>query len=210
MQIKHVICFDLFNFGLMNLSEYKLILASGSPRRKDMLEKAGLDFELRKNDVDESYPGSLALEEIAEYLANLKADALQADLSANEIMITADTIVAFQGKEYGKPKDRADSIQMLLLLANKTHDVYTGVCICDKHKKKSFTCKSTVKFTDITEEEAGWYFDNYNPSDKAGSYGIQDWIGITKVESIEGSYTNILGLPVAQTLNALRSFLEDK
>lgn len=194
----------------MELKNYKLILASGSPRRKDMFEKAGLDFELRKNDVEEIYPEDLALQDIAEYLANLKADALRNKLADNEILITADTIVAFQGKEYGKPKDRSDSIRMLELLSDKTHEVYTGVCICDKQNKMSFSCRSVVKFAEISKEEAAWYFDNYDPSDKAGSYGIQDWVGITKVESIEGSYTNILGLPVAQTLSALKSFLENK
>jgi septum formation protein len=190
--------------------DFKIILASGSPRRKEILELAGIKFELRKNNAEESYPNDLELKDIAEYLARLKADHLQSTLAENELMITADTIVAFDGKEYGKPKDREDSIRMLLLLSNNTHEVYSGVCICDKHKKLSFTCKSIVKLAKISRDEAAWYFDNYDPSDKAGSYGIQDWIGITKVEWIKGSYNNILGLPVAQTLEHLNAFIKNK
>lgn len=173
-----------------------------------MLELAGLDYTIRKKEIDESYPDDLHIDEIAEYLAIKKANAQSEILNDNEILLTADTIVALDGKEYGKPTSRDDSIRMLGLLSNRDHEVYTGVCLSTKHQQKSFTCRSVVKFSEITEEEAAWYFDNYDPSDKAGSYGIQDWVGKCKVEWINGSYTNILGLPVAQTLAHLRKFLE--
>lgn len=188
---------------MMNSSKYKIILASDSPRRKELLKQAGLSFEVRKKEVDEQYPDSLKIQEIAEYLANKKADAQCHDLKEDELLLTADTIVAFEGKEFGKPSSRRHSIEMLTTLANNTHDVYTGVCLQSQLKRHSFTVKSTVKFDPISEEEAAWYYDNFDPSDKAGSYGIQDWIGYCKVEWIEGSYTNILGLPLSQTLQAI-------
>jgi len=191
----------------MDLKHYKLVLASGSPRRKDLLTSAGLQFIVRKKDIDENYPLSLSIDKIAEYLALKKAEVQAELMSEDEILITADTIVAFQNKEYGKPVSRDDSIRMLSLLSNQEHHVYTGVCLKSNSNQISFTCESTVKFGSISHQEAGWYYDNYDPSDKAGSYGIQDWLGRCKVEWIKGSYTNILGLPLSQTLEALRSFI---
>jgi len=192
----------------MYLGKFKLILASGSPRRKALLAKAGLDFEVRKKEIDESYPTDMPIDEIAEYLAVKKANAQAEEQTEDEILLTADTIVSFDGKEFGKPSSRADSIQTLLLLSGKSHDVYTGVSLRTQKHSISFTCKSVVHFAEITEEEAGAYYDSCDPSDKAGSYGIQDWIGVSKVEWINGSYTNILGLPMAQTLTALRQLVE--
>jgi len=191
----------------MDLKNRKLVLASGSPRRKDLLTTAGLQFIVRKKDIDESYPDTLTVDKISEYLAVKKAEVQTELMSEDEILITADTVVAFQNKEYGKPVSRKDSIHMLCMLSNQEHFVYTGVCLKSTSNQKSFTCESSVKFGSISVEEAGWYFDNYDPSDKAGSYGIQDWLGRCKVEWIKGSYTNILGLPLSQTLEALQSFI---
>lgn len=189
---------------------YKLILASGSPRRKFLLETAGIEFEIRKREIDESYPSELEIDEIAEFLAVKKSNAQEHLIGENELLLTADTIVAFDGREYGKPVSREDSIEMLHLLGGQTHEVFSGVCLCDSENRDSFTCRSVVKFADISKEEAAWYFDNYKPDDKAGSYGIQDWVGFCKVEWINGSYTNILGLPLAQTLKRIGLFFENK
>lgn len=189
-------------------TRYKLILASGSPRRKFLLETAGLDFEIKKNEVDESYPEGLEIDKIAEYLARKKASGNKSLLQKDELLLTADTMVAFMGKEYGKPENKEHSIQMLCALGGQIHTVFTGVCISDGERLESFSVKSRVKFDKIDESEASWYYDNFKPMDKAGSYGIQDWIGYCKVEWIEGSYTNILGLPLTQTLKALKSFIE--
>lgn len=194
----------------MDLNNYTLILCTGSPRRHDLFRIAGIPFEVRTKEVAEDYPESLAVDEIAVYLAEKKADAYVSGIADREIILTADTIVAFEGREYGKPASREDSIRTLLELSGKTHEVYTGVCISSLNNRKRLSCRSVVKFADITREEASWYYDNYNPSDKAGSYGIQDWIGNCKVEWINGSYTNILGLPFAQTLNCLAGFVKDK
>ncbi len=193
----------------MHLKGYKLILASGSPRRQNMLKTAGLDFEIRKKEIDESYPEDLHIDEIAEYLAVKKSKAQIEMMNKNDLLLTADTIVAFKGEEYGKPESKAHCIEMLRKFSGTHHDVYTGVCFRTNKDQDSFTVKSTVKFANISEEEAAWYFDQYDPSDKAGSYGIQDWIGVCKVEWINGSYTNILGLPLAQTLKRLELFLEN-
>ncbi len=194
----------------MDLEEYDILLASGSPRRKELLKLAGLNFTVVKNDVEESYPKDLSVNKVAEFLAVKKSLAFKLDNDKNEILITADTIVELEGKEYGKPESKEDCIEMLMKLSNKVHNVFTGVCLRSVNYKNSFTCQSIVKFSTIDKKEAEWYFDTNNPMDKAGSYGIQDWIGMCKVESINGSYTNILGLPLAQTLEQLNLFIKNK
>ncbi len=185
----------------------KLILGSKSPRRSELLKVSKIDFEIRAIETDESYPSNLALDAVAEHIAIHKAKAHEGHLAQDEYVLTADTIVVFDNKVYGKPTDAADACKTILALSNDIHHVYTAVCIMSNDKMESFTVKSEVKFGLITEEEAIRYVEEFNPLDKAGAYGIQDWIGFARVEWIKGSYTNILGLPMAQTYDALKSFV---
>ncbi len=190
----------------MILGPYKLVLSSNSPRRAELLQKSNIPFTKRVVEIDESFPDDLAIDTVAEYIANNKALAHQGIAEANEVILTADTVVAYDDRIYGKPKDKKDAVNTLLTLSDQTHYVYTGVCIFSSDKKESFTVKSEVKLSELTEEEAIFYFEKDKPLDKAGSYGIQDWIGQTKIEWIKGSYTNILGLPMSQTYEALGRF----
>jgi len=191
----------------MNASKsYKLILGSNSPRRSELLTKAGFDYEKRVIETDESYPPKLALDQIAEYIAIAKAEAHKGSLEDDELLLTADTIVVCDGKVYGKPKSEKEAIETILLLQNKVHLVYSGVCLMNKEGVKSFTELSEVKFGIISDEEAKKYVADFKPLDKAGSYGIQDWIGFARIEWIKGSYTNILGLPLAQTYDLLMTY----
>lgn len=182
------------------------ILSSGSPRRQELLKEAGIDFTLRVIETDESFPDDIDVSKVAEHIAIKKAEAHQSIVKENEIVITADTVVCMDDKVYGKPTSKENAIEMLVGFSNKTHQVYTGVCLFSKEKKESFTCKSEVTFDVITHDDAAYYFDRDNPLDKAGAYGIQDWIGRCKVLKIEGSYTNIIGLPVPQTVRRLKRF----
>lgn len=194
----------------MDLNGHKIILASKSPRRTELLSRSKIGHEVRSIETDESYPDDLPKDKIAEYIAYNKAIVHRTDLKDDEVVIAADTIVEHEGIIYGKPKSRAEAIATLCLLSNKVHNVYSGVCLLSKNKHLVFTNKSEVKFNEVSEEEAAFYFDAENPSDKAGSYGIQDWIGITKVDWIKGSYSNILGLPMAAVYENLSQFLKDK
>ena len=186
--------------------EKNILLSSGSPRRQELLKEAGIKYELRVIETDESFPETLQCEKVAEYIAIKKAEAHQNSILSTEVVITADTVVAMNNVIYGKPKSKQDAIEMLLRFSNKVHQVYTGVCLYSTTKKYSFTSKSDVEFAAISKEDAEYYFDLDNPMDKAGAYGIQDWIGRTKVKSINGSYTNIMGLPVPQVISALLNF----
>jgi len=188
------------------MAHNKIILSSGSPRRQELLKEAGIKYQLRVIETDETFPADLKVEQVAEFIAKAKADAHNNMISPDEIVITADTVVAMDGKIYGKPTSKEDAINMLCTFSDKTHQVFTGVCIKSSTKSTSFTCKSDVTFAPISNEEAEFYFDLDNPMDKAGSYGIQDWIGRTKVVNIQGSYTNIMGLPVPQLISELKSF----
>lgn len=184
-----------------------IILASASPRRSQLLQEAGYQFTTQRLDCDESYPDSLKAYEVAEFVANKKATMAHELLSNDkQIIITADSVVALDNVIYGKPKDKQDAYRILCFLSGKKHTVYTGVCIFDSTKNFSFTSKTDVFFREFTHEEITWYIDNYNPVDKAGSYGIQEWIGLSKISRIEGSYSNVMGLPMDLVYVTLQLF----
>lgn len=189
---------------LSQLKNHKIILGSGSPRRKELLQGIDLEFEVVSKDVDESYPGYLIGVGIPMYLAEKKAKAFDADLTEDTIVITADTIVLLDGKVLGKPVDKEDAENMLKLLSGKTHLVITGVCISSKNKKKTFHSISEVRFAQLNEEEIDYYLEKYKPYDKAGSYGVQEWIGFIAVEHINGSFYNVMGLPIQRLYNELK------
>lgn len=188
------------------LKKYKLILASKSPRRQFLLKELGLDFEVRTKEVDESFPDTLKAQEIPLYLCQKKADAFDEELNDNTIVITADTIVWVEGQVLNKPENYEDAVRMLQLLSGKMHEVYTGVCLKSKHKTKSFYALTKVYFKELSRQEIDYYITNYNPYDKAGSYGAQEWIGYIAVEKIEGSYFNVMGLPVRELYEELLKF----
>ena len=189
---------------LDNLKKYKVILASNSPRRKELLAGLGVDYEVRTlPDVDESYPETLQGADIPLYIAKEKADAYVAMMQPAELMITADTIVWLDDKVLGKPWDREDALQMLRTMSGRTHEVFTGVCITTTDWQRSFTAQTEVRFATLSEEEIAYYVDNFQPMDKAGAYGVQEWIGFIGVENISGSYYNIMGLPVQKLYREL-------
>lgn len=186
------------------MKKISVVLGSKSPRRKEILENAGFDVTIFSADVDESYPENLNENEIAEYLSIKKAEGIYPLLvDKDQFFITADSIVVLDGIVYGKPTSREDALNTLNVLSGKVHKVYTGVCIMYKNKKHSFTELSEIKFDSISREEQEYYIDNYQPFDKAGAYGIQDWIGLCKVEWIKGTFSNIMGLPMAKLYKEL-------
>ena len=185
------------------LKQYKLILASGSPRRQQFFKDLELDFEIRLKDIEEIYPAELKAAEITNYLAQLKADAFEGELKENEILITSDTIVWHNEKALGKPKDRQDAFDILKSLSNATHEVITSVCF-KSDSKTDLLCEITkVTFKELSDESILYYIDNYQPYDKAGAYGIQEWLGFIGVSKIEGSYANVMGLPVDKVYDYL-------
>ena len=189
---------------LDNLKKYKVILASNSPRRKELLTGLGVDYEVRTlPDVDESYPDTLQGADIPLYIAKEKADAYRDMLQPGELMITADTIVWLDGKVLGKPKDREDALCMLRAMSGRTHEVFTGVCITTTEWQRSFAAQTEVRFSKLSEEEITYYIDKFQPMDKAGAYGVQEWIGFIGVENISVSYYNIMGLPVQRLYKEL-------
>lgn len=189
---------------LDNLKKYRVILASNSPRRKELLAGLGVDYEIRTlPDVDESYPETLQGAEIPLYIAKEKADAYVSMMQPGELMITADTIVWLDGQVLGKPEDRENALRMLRAMSGRTHDVFTGVCITTTEWQRSFTAQTEVRFATLSEEEIAYYVDNFHPMDKAGAYGVQEWIGFIGVENISGSYYNIMGLPVQKLYREL-------
>lgn len=189
---------------LDNLEKYKVILASGSPRRRELMAGLGVNYEVRiLPDVDESYPDTLQGEEIPLYIAKEKADAYIPMMQPDELIITADTIVWLDGKVLGKPRDREDALQMLRTMSGRTHEVFTGVCITTTDWQRSFTAQTEVRFATLSEDEIIYYVDNFKPMDKAGAYGVQEWIGFIGVENISGSYYNIMGLPVQKLYRKL-------
>lgn len=179
----------------LKLKEYKIILASGSPRRQQFFKDLGLEFEIRLKEIEEVYPPILRADEITDYLAELKGKAFEGTLEDNEILITSDTIVWHKNIALGKPKDAEDAIKMLQNLSDSTHQVITSVSFKTKNKVTTFHDYTEVTFAELTEEMIRYYITNFEPFDKAGSYGIQDWIGLVGVKSINGSYTNVMGLP---------------
>ena len=187
------------------LAKYNLILASGSPRRQQFLRDLGLKFEIRVREVVEDYPKDLKSVEITDFLALLKAKEFENELLDNDILITSDTIVWFENNALGKPKNAVEATQILASLSGKTHEVISSVCIKTKLKTTLFHDITKVSFHQLNNEMIDFYINEYMPFDKAGAYGVQEWIGFVGVSKIEGSYTNIMGLPV----DKLFAFLKD-
>ena len=185
------------------LKNYKIILASGSPRRQQFFKDLEIDFEIRLKEIEEVYPPNLIEEDITDYLAVLKSDAFEGELNENEILITSDTIVWHDNKALGKPKDYEDAFLMLRSLSNKTHKVITSVCFKTKVKTEVISETTLVTFSELSEDQILYYLDNYKPFDKAGSYGIQEWIGFVGVAKINGSYPNVMGLPIDKVYDYL-------
>lgn len=189
------------------MKNYHIILSSNSPRRKELLAGLDLDFEVRViKGVDETYPKDMPVMDIAEYIAARKADAYKAELTGNNLIITADTVVVLGNMVLGKPKSLDDACAMLRLLSGKTHHVVTGVCLTTAVKQKYFSVVTDVTFKELTDREINYYVGRYQPLDKAGAYGIQEWIGYVGVTSISGSYFNVMGLPVQRIYDELCNF----
>ena len=187
------------------VKDYKIVLASGSPRRKELLAGLGYDFEVRLLDnINESYPEGLSGEEIAQHIASKKAEAYRPTMAENELIITADTIVYLDGEVLGKPKDETEARRMLHMLSGKTHQVITGVTLLTEQQMHTFASVSNVSFAQLSDEEINFYVTHYHPTDKAGAYGIQEWIGFIGVERIEGSYFNVMGLPVQKLYSEMK------
>jgi septum formation protein len=185
---------------------YKLILGSNSPRRQELLKSLGFDFLIKPINADESFPIDLLAEEIPLYLAEKKADAYPDDLKETEILITADTIVWCEGKVFNKPANFVEGKKMLEALSGKMHEVFTGVCLKSENKQTTFYDVSKVYFKKLKAEEIEYYLMNFKPYDKAGSYGVQDWLGYIGIDKIEGSFYNVMGLPVKELYEELVKF----
>jgi len=193
---------------LEKLKDYNIYLASQSPRRQDLLNQLGINYNIAvQNRVNEEYPNTLIKEEIAMYIANKKASAYETLLKDDRLLITADTIVWLDGEVLGKPKDEVDAEKMLKKLSGKKHSVITGITLKTTSKHHNFYCTTDVWFKNISHKEISYYVKNYKPFDKAGAYGIQEWIGLIAVEKIEGSYFNVVGLPVQKLYTELEHFL---
>ncbi len=190
------------------LKSKNLILASGSPRRQELLKSLGVPFEIRLKEIDETYPKHLKKSEISDYLAQLKSNAFEEELTSDDLLITSDTIVWNQNTALGKPKSKNDAFKMLQKLSGKTHEVITSVCLKSLQKEGVFNSITKVTFKELLTEEIHFYIDNYNPMDKAGAYGIQDWIGQIGVTKIEGSYFNVMGFPIHKIYSQLLKFSE--
>lgn len=198
---------DAQQHSLRLVDGYKIILASNSPRRKELLGGLGIDFEVRTlQGIDESYPDSLKGEDIPMYISSKKADAYKASMADDELIITADTIVYDQGRVLGKPKDAESAKMMLRELSGHSHEVITGVSVVTKEKTVRFASTSRVFFDALTDDEIDYYVQTYKPFDKAGAYGIQEWIGFIGVTRLEGSYFNVMGLPIQRLYKVLKDF----
>jgi septum formation protein len=193
--------------------KYKIILASGSPRRQQFFKDFDLSrnfgMEVRLKEVDEIYPDHLKAEEITNFLAELKAKAFDGELTQNEVLVTSDTLVWLNGKALGKPKDYDDAFQILKSLSNDTHEVITSVCFTTTEKSETIFDVTKVTFSELSDDAIRYYLDNYKPFDKAGAYGIQEWIGLIGITKIEGSYTNVVGLPTEKVYNYLTKLLSN-
>ena len=193
--------------GVRMVIPYKVILASNSPRRKELLAGLDLQFEVRVlQDIDESYPNDLPTLKIAEFISKKKADAYIGTMAADELVITADTVVILGDEVMGKPHDEADAKRMLGELSGRTHQVATGVTLSTNERQMSFSVVTNVTFKQLTIDEIDYYVHTYRPMDKAGAYGIQEWIGYIGVTALEGSYFNVMGLPVQRIYEALKTF----
>ena len=189
------------------LQKYKLILASGSPRRQQFFKDLDLDFEIRLKEIEEIFPPELKAEEITNYLAELKANSFEGELNNNEILITSDTIVWHNNKALGKPKDAQDAFNILKSLSNSTHEVITSVCFKTDSKTTVMYEVTKVTFNELSDEAIRYYIENYKPFDKAGAYGIQEWIGFVGVSKIEGSYANVMGMPTDKVYEYLSNLV---
>ncbi|MBF8150911.1 septum formation protein Maf [Winogradskyella sp. F6397] len=188
------------------LKDFNIILASASPRRHAFLKELQLDFEIQLKPVEEIYPNELKREQITDFLAKLKAEPFLENLQKNDILITSDTIVCLGDKAIEKPKDEADAVNMIKALSNKTHEVVTSICFTQKTEQLIVNTSTKVTFKPLTDDEIHHYVNHYKPLDKAGAYGIQEWIGAIGITSIEGSYNNVVGLPthlLYKTLNTI-------
>jgi septum formation protein len=186
------------------LKNHKITLASGSPRRQQFFKDLGIDFQIRLKEVAEIYPKHLQGVEITNFLAELKANSFDNDMAENEIIITSDTIVWFENQALGKPTDYNDALKMLTKMSGKTHEVISSVCFKTITNSDVIHCMTKVTFNELTNNEIKFYLDNYKPFDKAGSYGIQEWIGLIGIAKIEGSYTNVVGMPTDMVYNYLK------
>jgi septum formation protein len=189
------------------LKNHKIILASGSPRRQQFFKDLDLDFEIRLKEIEEIYPDTLKAEEITNFLAELKANAFEEELNENEILVTSDTIVWHKNNALGKPKDHEDAFQILKSLSDDTHEVITSVCFKTVEKTTTFHEVTKVTFNALSDESIHYYLKNYKPFDKAGAYGIQEWIGFIGVSKIEGSYANVMGMPTDKVYEYLLKFV---
>lgn len=190
-----------------NLKKYKIVLVSASPRRKELLQNLGLTFKVRTLfGIDEQYPDTLRGEDIPRFISRKKAEAYRSSMADDELLIAADTVVCLDGRTLGKPHDAQEAKTMLHKLSGRFHQVITGVTVMTKDQMENFAVTSQVKFADLTDEEIDYYVDNYLPFDKAGAYGIQEWIGMVAVEELRGSYFNVMGLPVQRLYNVLKKF----
>ncbi len=183
-----------------------LVLASKSPRRSQLLSEAGFEFSVRTFEVEEDFPPEMPVDEVAVFLARKKAQAALDSLDEREVLLAADSVVILDGVIFGKPADYADAVRTLRSLSGRTHRVITGVCLLSRDKEKSFASVSEVTFAELSDAEIDFYLGRFEPYDKAGSYGVQDWIGLCKVVRIEGTYANVMGLPVDQVYAALQEF----
>ncbi len=191
-----------------NLKDFHIILGSGSPRRHYLLDELGIDYEVMvNNELEETYPPELSKEEIPVYLAKLKSRAIMKEVPQQTLLITADTIVWLDGKVINKPKDRADAVGILKQLSGNKHEVLTGVCLRTADRMHSFHASSLVWFARLGDDEINYYIDEYKPYDKAGAYGVQEWIGYVGIEKIEGSYFNVMGLPIQKVYHELKELL---
>ncbi len=189
----------------------RIILASASPRRKELMEGLGLNFIIdTRNNFQEVVPDGLDVNLVPEYLAKGKSYGFHRELEDDEIIITADTMVMCEGKILGKPSDKENAMQMLKMLQSNTHTVITGVCIRSREKEDSFSVTTKVFFNELSDEELDYYIENYRPYDKAGAYGVQEWIGHIGISRIEGSYFNVMGLPVQRLYTELQKFMENR
>lgn len=189
----------------MNFNK-KIILASKSPRRSQLLSEAGFEFEIKTTDVEETYPDSLPVEEVAAYLARKKALAAQSFIESNNVLLAADSIVVLGNTIFGKPKDEQDAVRILQALSGQTHHVITGVCLKSDTQEKVFSGVSKVYFDNLSRSEIDYYIKKFQPFDKAGAYAIQEWIGLCKIKKIEGTYANIMGLPVQMVYEYLQKY----
>jgi septum formation protein len=188
------------------LPNYNYILASKSPRRQELLRSLGVNFQVIANDVDETYPGNLIKEEIPVFLAELKSKSFIKNLKENDLLITADTIVWLNGEVLGKPENKEEAVRTLQKLSANEHQVISGVCLTSIHKQKSFFSISNVRFKNLSLPEIEYYVSEFSPLDKAGAYGIQEWIGYIGITQIEGSFYNVMGLPVQQLYTEIQNF----